>query len=256
MAGAGDPPPAASTSGGAGDAGYAAPPPAVAAAAAVLRHHDSANSSGGHLGYACAPLSSLNSGADYERRMTTVGAAHPMFQFVFDAGGRLLAANHAAMRNLRERLGDRAAYTLPAYLSLGEPEGGATSEEHCRAALEAIFERGLRSFRLPQKRWSQRVPGKYRWVLYEMWPMADPVSGQPAMLVTEQNISEVRTHRTAPYCGREEGGTGGHWGRGRGAGAGAGRRARGAPARAAAVPPRPRTAGQRAPPPLPLSPCR
>ncbi len=46
--------------------------------------------------------------------------------------------------------------------------------------------------RVPQMRWSKRVPGKYRWVLHEMWPMTDPVSGQAAVLVTEQNISQVR----------------------------------------------------------------
>eukprot|EP00877_Chromochloris_zofingiensis_P004946 jgi/Chrzof1/14452/Cz09g03140.t1 len=47
-------------------------------------------------------------------------------------------------------------------------------------------------YRIPQLRWSKRHPGKYRWVLYEMWPIEDPVSHKPAVLVTEQNISQVK----------------------------------------------------------------
>ncbi|GFH17336.1 phosphodiesterase [Haematococcus lacustris] len=46
--------------------------------------------------------------------------------------------------------------------------------------------------RFPQLRWSKRHPGKYRWVLYEMWPMTDPITQQRAVLVCEQNISQVK----------------------------------------------------------------
>lgn len=46
--------------------------------------------------------------------------------------------------------------------------------------------------RFPQKRHSKRHPGKFRWVLYEMWPLADPVTHKQAVLVCEQNISQVR----------------------------------------------------------------
>jgi hypothetical protein len=47
-------------------------------------------------------------------------------------------------------------------------------------------------YRLPQLRWSKRHPGKSRWVLYEMWPLEDPVTGELALLVTEQNITQVK----------------------------------------------------------------
>lgn len=46
--------------------------------------------------------------------------------------------------------------------------------------------------RFPQLRWSKRHPGKYRWVLYEMWPLTDPISQSKAVLVCEQNISQVK----------------------------------------------------------------
>jgi hypothetical protein len=50
-------------------------------------------------------------------------------------------------------------------------------------------------FRLPQLRYSKRRPGKCRWVLYEMWGVDDPVTGLPALLVTEQNITQVSCSR-------------------------------------------------------------
>jgi len=46
--------------------------------------------------------------------------------------------------------------------------------------------------RFPQLRWSKRHPGKFRWVLFEMWPLTDPITQRRAVLVCEQNISQVR----------------------------------------------------------------
>lgn len=60
-----------------------------------------------------------------------------------------------------------------------------------KAAMEAIFEKNAPNHRISQKRWSKRMPGKYRWVLHEMWPIVESVTGQVAVMVTEQNITEV-----------------------------------------------------------------
>lgn len=57
--------------------------------------------------------------------------------------------------------------------------------------------------RFSQKRWSKRHPGKYRWVLYEMWPLRDPGSGRPAVLVTEQNISQVKATEQEMLCAQQ-----------------------------------------------------
>ncbi len=59
-------------------------------------------------------------------------------------------------------------------------------------AMDAIFLQNQPCYRFPQLRWSKRHPGKFRWVLYEMWPAVDPVSLQKAVLVCEQNISQVK----------------------------------------------------------------
>jgi hypothetical protein len=37
-------------------------------------------------------------------------------------------------------------------------------------------------------------------VLYEMWGMDDPVTGQPALLVTEQNITQVSCSHSAVHA--------------------------------------------------------
>ncbi len=47
--------------------------------------------------------------------------------------------------------------------------------------------------RFPQLRESTRTPGKYRWVLYEMWPLRDPITQQQCVLVCEQNITQVKS---------------------------------------------------------------
>ena len=47
--------------------------------------------------------------------------------------------------------------------------------------------------RFPQLRASKRIPGKYRWVLYEMWPLTDPITQQRCVLVCEQNITQVKS---------------------------------------------------------------
>lgn len=91
-----------------------------------------------------------------------------------------------------EHLGATENYTLEAYLAIGECDGSLGPDEMYQEAMHAIFKHNQPCHRFPQLRWSKRHPGKYRWVLYEMWPLADPVSGQKSVLVCEQNISQVK----------------------------------------------------------------
>lgn len=165
--------------------------------------------------------------------MVEMSNQHPMFQFLFDSAGTLMVANKQAMVNLRgarwtcmrqplpiwhpsnqrllpaEHLGDRAAYTLEMYLSIGQSQDGQGPCEMSQAALKAIFTDNkpchrqacpcrcsylgcsLLFRRFPQLRSSRSDPGRLRWVLYEMWPLVDPVTKQKAVLVCEQNITQV-----------------------------------------------------------------
>lgn len=188
----------------------------------------------------------------HDKRMVEMCDSHPMFQFLFDSSGSLLAANgrglqnlngepstaplllhsshpsllhaacaalptspatrHAGMLNLHnctqppavqptqptcpcpcpaEHLAGREL-TLQNYLAMGQCDGKSAEEVYAEAS-HSIFVAKEPCYRVPQLRWSKRVAGKYRWVLHEMWPMTDPVSGQAAVLVTEQNISQVRS---------------------------------------------------------------
>mmetsp|Transcript_25460 Transcript_25460/g.55342 ORF Transcript_25460/g.55342 Transcript_25460/m.55342 type:complete len:787 (-) Transcript_25460:1267-3627(-) len=125
-------------------------------------------------------------------RMVEMCNNHPMFQFLFDESGKLLAANKRAMYNMREHLGSCENYTLQMYLSIGECDGSLGPDDMYLEAMDAIFKHNKPCHRFPQLRWSKRHPGKYRWVLYEMWPMVDPITHQKAVLVCEQNISQVK----------------------------------------------------------------
>eukprot|EP00775_Hariotina_reticulata_P014118 gene14118-14247_t len=123
-------------------------------------------------------------------RLTEMCDNHAMFQFLFDPQGVLLTANKRALNNMKEHLGEQPTYTLAQYLAIGQFDGGLTADEIFQVIHTAIFINQEPSFRLPQLRWSKRRPGKCRWVLYEMWAMEDPVTGKPALLVTEQNITQ------------------------------------------------------------------
>lgn len=125
-------------------------------------------------------------------RMVEMCDNHPMFQFLFEETGKLLAANKRALENMREHLGSDAKLTLQMYLSIGECDGSVAPDDMYAEAMEAIFKQQKPCHRFPQLRWSKRHPGKFRWVLYEMWPLKDPISGKQAVLVTEQNISQVK----------------------------------------------------------------
>lgn len=93
---------------------------------------------------------------------------------------------------IAEHLGSCENYNLQNYLAIGECDGSLGPEEMYNEAMDSIFKHNQPCHRFPQLRWSKRHPGKYRWVLYEMWPLTDPVTQQKAVLVCEQNISQVK----------------------------------------------------------------
>lgn len=145
----------------------------------------------GHLQSSKQPPSTSK---DDARRMVEMCMHHPMFQFLFDVSGQLMAANKMGMLNIIERLGtEKADHTLQRYISIGEAEGSLCQDEMYHAAMKAIFTEDLPCHRFAQLRASARTPGKFRWVLYEMWPLNDPVTRKRAVLVCEQNITQVKS---------------------------------------------------------------
>lgn len=135
----------------------------------------------------------LSTQQENDKRMVEMCDNHPMFQFLFDENGKLLTANKRAFVNMTEHLGNQEAYTLKMYLSIGENEGSLNTDAMYEEAMDAIFRQKKPCHRFPQLRYSKRHPGKFRWVLYEMWPLMDPIGSKPAVLVTEQNITQVKS---------------------------------------------------------------
>ncbi|KAG1666487.1 hypothetical protein FOA52_004869 [Chlamydomonas sp. UWO 241] len=142
-----------------------------------------------------ANVTHLGLAPDSQMRMTEMCDNHPMFQFLFDSDGNVLAANKGALANMADHLGpDPVMHTLLNYIALGEPSSTSGSPaEIFHECIRAIFELKQACHRIPQMRRSTRNPGKKRWVLFEMWPLIDPTTGQRAMLVCEQNISQVKS---------------------------------------------------------------
>jgi hypothetical protein len=99
-------------------------------------------------------------------RMVEMCDNHPMFQFLFDVNGNLLAANKRAMVNMTgtnndlsctslsfppisaltwftflvEHLGACQRYTLRSYLSIGESDGDVSTDDMYHEAMRGIFE--------------------------------------------------------------------------------------------------------------------
>lgn len=78
------------------------------------------------------------------------------------------------------------------YLALGTFGADTTADEMYNKAIEAIFSRNVSCHRITQQRPTRKMQTQDRWILFEMWPLLDPVSGWPVMMVTEQNITQVR----------------------------------------------------------------
>lgn len=69
---------------------------------------------------------------------------------------------------------------------------GTTHKQLHDAAMEAIFQGMQPAHRFSMKRWSRSHPNTFRWVLYELRPLMDPVAREPAVMIVEQNITQAR----------------------------------------------------------------
>ena len=58
-------------------------------------------------------------------------------------------------------------------------------------AVSAIFERGVACHR-HQKCYTSRKTGKRKYISMEMWPVADPLDGKLAVMVSEYNMTEQK----------------------------------------------------------------
>lgn len=83
--------------------------------------------------------------------------------------------------------------TLPgstryALLSAG---GDNEREEAYQEAVKAVFEKGASCHR-HLRCYTSRKTGKRKWTVLEMWPIADPLDGKLAVMVSEYNMTQQK----------------------------------------------------------------
>lgn len=69
--------------------------------------------------------------------------------------------------------------------------GDQERDEACDEAVAAIFEKGVACHR-HMRCYTSRRTGKRKWTVLEMWPIADPLDGQLAVMVSEYNMTQQK----------------------------------------------------------------
>ncbi|DBA80240.1 TPA: putative 3',5'-cyclic phosphodiesterase pde-3 [Trebouxia sp. C0005] len=105
-----------------------------------------------------------------------------LFALMFAEDGTLLNANQAALRKFGPD-----CLAMVVQLVGGQAEAIAAYEK----AYEACFKLGVESYRHPIPRISSKT-GELKWSMMEMWPMTDPITGKPAVLVIVHNITQQK----------------------------------------------------------------
>ncbi|KAK9824027.1 hypothetical protein WJX72_007091 [[Myrmecia] bisecta] len=124
-------------------------------------------------------------------RMMIMHNRNPIFEFLFDDQGGLLFANAKANEYYTERLGHN--FTLRDLFSIGiYDEGPINYHQHYQEAYDTVFKRKL-AYRTQQQICRRKDPSVKKWVQFEMWPVMDPVTCKPAMLVSQNNITTIKT---------------------------------------------------------------
>ncbi|KAK9805235.1 hypothetical protein WJX72_007972 [[Myrmecia] bisecta] len=120
-------------------------------------------------------------------RMVAMQQLTPIHHFLFGQRGQLLLANHAAMA----KYGGSAPITFMGLLKEGEFEGGSLEimQVH-QQAMDAIFVHKVVGHQFLVSHFSRHNPGQLLHKMVKMWPMADPASGKPAMLVATFDRTE------------------------------------------------------------------
>ncbi|DBB01895.1 TPA: hypothetical protein ACH3X1_000492 [Trebouxia sp. C0004] len=124
-------------------------------------------------------------------RMTAMYLRSPIHTLMFSSTGALLGANFSALDACRLHTPGAAveSVTLKTLFDMGlYPGGELEAQSAYEEALNAVFVMQL-TWRHMQPHRSRR-DGKTKWSMIEMWPMNDPVTATPAVLVKRYNITQ------------------------------------------------------------------
>ncbi|KAA6420588.1 MAG: hypothetical protein FRX49_09381 [Trebouxia sp. A1-2] len=110
-----------------------------------------------------------------DSRVSAMHDRDPIHTMLYDSKGMLLSANKAAMSAFH----------------IDTPGGQEEADRAYAEAMHAVFTAQVDCHRHSQP-FSRKKDGKVRWAMLEMWPMLDPVSQSPAVLVKTSNITQMK----------------------------------------------------------------
>ncbi|KAL0021983.1 hypothetical protein WJX77_002623 [Trebouxia sp. C0004] len=125
-------------------------------------------------------------------RLSAMQKRTSLFALMFAEDGTLLNANQAALRKYGPDCIESHTFHLKDLFMEGCcPGGQAEADAAYEEAYEACFKAGVDSYRHPIPRQSSKT-GELKWSMMEMWPMTDPITGKPAVLVIVHNITQQK----------------------------------------------------------------
>ncbi|DBA93554.1 TPA: putative 3',5'-cyclic phosphodiesterase pde-3 [Trebouxia sp. C0006] len=125
-------------------------------------------------------------------RLSAMQKRTSLFALMFAEDGILLNANQAALRKYGPDCIESDSFHLKDLFVGGCcAEGQAEEIAAYEEAHEACFKLGVESYRHPIPRISNKT-GELKWSMMEMWPMTDPITGKPAVLVIVHNITQQK----------------------------------------------------------------
>mmetsp|Transcript_21856 Transcript_21856/g.56912 ORF Transcript_21856/g.56912 Transcript_21856/m.56912 type:complete len:627 (+) Transcript_21856:271-2151(+) len=136
------------------------------------------------------------------QRVMAMHEASPIFRFMFDCEGRLLQANRRAIQHCKQQLSGEKL-TMWSLFKLGQYASEERRLEDYNQAMDQVFTHH-QTFRCQQERRSRKNAGSRKWVELEMWPLNDPVTGQPAVLISQMNMTHTKTVEVTLKSEKEE----------------------------------------------------
>jgi len=136
------------------------------------------------------------------QRVVAMYNSCPIFRFLFDQNGKLLKANERAVQHCRELL-ESSELTIWSLFQLGLYK----SEEHrlheYNLAMDTVFKK-RQTFRCQQERVSRKNSGQRKWVELEMWPLTDPITGLPAVQISQMSMTNTKKAEVALLSEKDE----------------------------------------------------
>ncbi|KAL0017820.1 hypothetical protein WJX77_003173 [Trebouxia sp. C0004] len=134
-------------------------------------------------------------------RITAMHQYNPIYRFMCNEEGIMVHANKLAWEAYST--GTDVAPTLMEVFARGEYAGGV-QEVHAayHEAVSAIFDKRVACHR-HQRCYTSKKTGKQKWTTLEMWPIADPLDGKLAVMVSEYNMTqqkELELQLAAQHC--------------------------------------------------------